>query len=337
MKYYIEKCLNNEHLTIEEASQALDTIMSGGATDAQIAGLLVALRAKGETVDEIIGFARTMREKAIKINIEDDNAVDLCGTGGDGTNTFNISTVASFVVAGAGITVAKHGNRSVSSQCGSADLLTALGVNIDIEPEKVRRAINTIGIGFLFAPKFHPAMKHASKARTDLGIKSIFNMLGPITNPASVQKQVIGTYSPTVAQKLAHALSSLGSEHACVLHSHDGADEITLSSTTSIFEVKRGTVAEVYNISADTFGVRNAPLRVLQTKSKEENISIALSVLRNEQSPARDVVIVNAAYGIYVSGKAKSIGEATMAAQESLQSGRALQKLQQLIDFTNAV
>lgn len=337
MKYFIEKCLNKEHLSTEEAAQALDTIMSGNATDAQIAGFLVALRAKGETPEEIIGFAQTMREKSVKIGIDDPDAIDMCGTGGDGAGTFNISTVASFVVAGAGVTVAKHGNRSVSSQCGSADLLAALGVKIDLEPEKVAEAVNAIGIGFLFAPKFHPAMKHAAKARTELGIKSIFNMLGPITNPGLVKKQVIGTYHPTVAQKLASAVTKLGAEHVCVLHSHDGTDEITLSNPTAVYEVKEGKFVGSYDVTAETFGLQRSPFHTLKTSTKEQNVAIALSVLRNEPSPARDVVIANAAYGIYVSGKVRTIAEATTAARESLESGKALQKLEQLITFTNAV
>ncbi|MFN0158770.1 MAG: anthranilate phosphoribosyltransferase, partial [Bacteroidota bacterium] len=194
MKQYIEACLSGKGLTTEEAASALEQIMSGQATDAQIAGLLVALRFKGETVEELVGFAQTMREKSIKIRVDDPDAIDIVGTGGDGKGTFNISTVVAFVVAGAGVTVAKHGNRSVSSQCGSADVLAALGVNIQTNPQMVEHCINKIGIGFLFAPMFHPAMKHASRSRTELGVRTIFNMLGPITNPAGVRRHVIGAY-----------------------------------------------------------------------------------------------------------------------------------------------
>jgi anthranilate phosphoribosyltransferase len=192
MKQHIEKCLSGKHLTVDEASSALDTIMTGQATDSQIAGLLIALRAKGETVDELVGFARTMREHSVKVSIEDPDAIDMCGTGGDCSGTFNISTVASFVAAGAGVTVAKHGNRSVSSQSGSADVLTALGVNIQCSPETVQACINRIGIGFLFAPLYHPAMRYAAKPRTELGVRSIFNIVGPLTNPAGVKRQLIG-------------------------------------------------------------------------------------------------------------------------------------------------
>ncbi|HOV99447.1 MAG TPA: anthranilate phosphoribosyltransferase [Bacteroidota bacterium] len=336
MKYFIEKCLNNEHLTTSEAADALDTIMSGNATDIQIAGLLIALRSKGETVDELVGFAKMMRSKAIPIAIEDPDAIDMCGTGGDGAGTFNISTVASFVVAGAGVTVAKHGNRAVSSHCGSADLLSSLGVKIDLEPEKVAESINKIGIGFLFAPKFHPAMKYAAKARTELGVKTIFNILGPITNPCGVKKQLIGTFNPEIAQKIAHALLPLGSDHACVVYNYDGVDEITLSNVTSVFEVKDGTREKVYKVSPETFGMRKQTLQHVKTSGKEENVKIAMSVLKNEPSSARDVVVANAAYGIYVSGKAKSVDNGIAMAQESLESGRAYQKLQQLIDFSNA-
>ncbi|RPJ49585.1 MAG: anthranilate phosphoribosyltransferase, partial [Methanobacteriota archaeon] len=206
MKTYIEKCLAGEHLSVDEASGALSMIMTGQATDSQIAGLLIALRAKGETVDELVGFARTMREHAVHVHIDDPDAIDMCGTGGDGLRTFNISTVSSFVVAGAGVTVAKHGNRSVSSQSGSADVLMALGVNIQCPPETVQACINRIGIGFFFAPLFHPAMKFAAKPRTELGVRSIFNMVGPLTNPAGVKRQLIGVYQLRITSLLAGAL-----------------------------------------------------------------------------------------------------------------------------------
>ena len=246
MKYYIEKCLHGEHLTTEEASRALEIIMSGSATDVQIAGLLVALRAKGETIDEIVGFAQTMRSKSVRISVDDSAAIDMCGTGGDGSGTFNISTVASFVAAGAGITVAKHGNKSVSSRCGSADVLVELGVKIDLTPEKAAESINSIGIGFLFAPMFHPSMKFAGKARTELGIQTIFNILGPLTNPAGVGRQLIGTFNKRTAEKLAHASHSLGSHHVCVVYSREGVDEVILSGTTSVHEMRRENPVESY-------------------------------------------------------------------------------------------
>ncbi|HEX9006002.1 MAG TPA: anthranilate phosphoribosyltransferase, partial [Bacteroidota bacterium] len=236
IKAHMEKVLSGEHLSTDEAAAALETIMTGEATDVQIAGLLVALRANGESVDELVGFARTMRLHAVRVRLEDPDAIDMCGTGGDGRGTFNISTVASFVAAGAGVTVAKHGNRSVSSRSGSADVLAALGVNISLPPERVEACINEVGIGFLFAPLFHPAMKHAGKARAELATRTIFNMLGPLTNPAGVRRQLIGAYSARVAGQLACALQRLGALKACVVHSEDGMDEISAAAGTRMFE-----------------------------------------------------------------------------------------------------
>jgi anthranilate phosphoribosyltransferase len=334
MKYYIEKCLHGEHLTTEEASRALDIIMSGSATDVQIAGLLVALRAKGETIDEIVGFAQTMRLKSVRISVDDSAAIDMCGTGGDGSGTFNISTVASFVAAGAGITVAKHGNRSVSSRCGSADVLAELGVKIDLSPEKAAESINSIGIGFLFAPMFHPSMKFAGKARTELGIQTIFNILGPLTNPAGVGRQLIGTFNKRTAEKLAHATHSLGSHHVCVVHSREGVDEVVLSGTTSVHEMRRENPMESYEVHAGTFRLPSHVLDGLKSSGKEENARIALQVLKGEPSCARDVVVANAAFGLYVSGKVENIIDGVAAAEESIDSGRALQKLNHLVDFS---
>jgi anthranilate phosphoribosyltransferase len=335
MKTHIEKCLAGEHLTVEEASSALSAIMTGQATDAQIAGILIALRAKGETVDELVGFARTMREHGIKLHIEDPNAIDMCGTGGDGLGTFNISTVASFVVAGAGVTVAKHGNRSVSSQSGSADVLAALGVNIQCSAETVQSCINRIGIGFLFAPLFHPAMKHAAKPRLELGVRSIFNMVGPLTNPAGVKRQLVGVYKAQVAPLLAGALQKLGAEKACVVHSDDGLDEVTLSGGTVVQEVNRNEPPKEYRLQPDDFGLPQYSLESLHGGDKNINAAITLEVLQGKKSPARDVVIANAALGIYIGGKAKTIIEGNQKAEESINSGKALEKLQKLIQSTN--
>jgi anthranilate phosphoribosyltransferase len=336
MKTHIEKCLTGEHLTVEEASQALGKIMTGQATDSQIAGLMVALRAKGETIDELVGFARTMREHSVKLKIEDPDAIDMCGTGGDGLGTFNISTVASFVVAGAGITVAKHGNRSVSSQSGSADVLTALGVNIQCPPEKVQTCVNQVGIGFLFAPLFHPAMKHAAKPRNELGVRSIFNMVGPLTNPAGVKRQLIGVYQPHVAPILAGALQKLDAKKACVVHSDDGMDEVTLSGKTLVHEVNRNQPLKEYRLQPEDFGLPGYSLQYLHGGDKNINAAITLELLQGQTGPARDVVIANAAMGIYIAGKAATIQEGKQKAQESLDSGRALEKLQHLIHSTNS-
>jgi anthranilate phosphoribosyltransferase len=335
MKTYIEKCLSGEHLTIDEASSALAKIMNGQATDTQIAGLMIALRAKGETVDELVGFARTMRKHGVKISIEDPNAIDMCGTGGDGLGTFNISTMASFVVAGAGVTVAKHGNRSVSSQSGSADVLTSLGVNVQCSAEIVKECINSIGIGFMFAPLFHPAMKHAAKSRTELGIRSFFNMIGPLTNPAGVKRQLIGVYQPRVAPLLAGALQKLGAKKACVVHSDDGLDEVTLSGGTIVHEVDGNEPLKEYRLQPKDFGFSQCSLESLRGGDKEHNAKISLEVLKGTTGSARNVVIANAALGIYIGGKAKTIIEGKQKAEESINSGKALEKLQQLIQYTN--
>lgn len=335
MKTHIEKCLSGEHLTIDEASCALGKIMTGQATDIQIAGLLIALRAKGETIDEVVGFARTMREHSIKLTIEDPNAIDMCGTGGDGTGTINISTIASFVVAGAGVTVAKHGNRSVSSKSGSADVLTELGVNIQCSPETTQNCINCNGIGFLFAPLFHPAMKYAGKARTELGVRSIFNMLGPLTNPAGVKRQLIGVYQSGVSQKVAGALQKLGAERACVVHSDDGMDEVTLAGGTKVHEVNKNQQIKEYRLQPKDFGLPHHSIEELRGGDKSANAKIALYILKGNKSPGRDVVIANAALGIYISGKVANLQEGKQKAEESIDSGKAFEKLQQLIKFTS--
>lgn len=334
MKRFIEMCLNGQDLTPDEASGALELIMTGQATDSQTAGLLVALRAKGETVNEIVGFARTMRQRAIRINVEDENAIDLCGTGGDGLSTFNISTIAAFVAAGAGVTVAKHGNRSVSSRSGSADVLTALGMNIQLSPARTEECINKIGVGFLFAPLYHPAMKFAAKPRAELGVRTIFNMVGPLTNPAGVQRQLVGTYHEKVAANLAGALEQLEASKACVVHSGDGMDEVTISGETRVLEVTRDNVMQAYSVSPGLFGLDTRPLSSIRGGDEKENAAIARKVLNGETGAARDVVLANAAFGIYVSGKALDIRHATEMATDSLDSGRARTKLQKLLEYS---
>jgi anthranilate phosphoribosyltransferase len=335
MKQFIEKCLEGENLTTEEASSALELIMTDQASDAQIAGLLVALRAKGETVDELVGFARTMREKSVKVRADDPHAIDMCGTGGDGLGTFNISTLASLVAAGAGVTVAKHGNRSVSSRSGSADLLRALGVNISIPPERAGMCLNVVGVGFLFAPLFHPAMKFAAKPRAELGVRTIFNLLGPITNPAGVRKQLVGTYRKEAASRIAEALSRLSTERACVVHSDSGMDEVAVSGKTSVFEVNGDSPTKSYTVSASTFGLPDQPGSSVIGGTPEDNAQIALRVLGRHRGPHRDVVVANAAVGIYVAGKAKDLAEGSAMAVESIDSGRAMQTLKRLVEYTN--
>jgi anthranilate phosphoribosyltransferase len=336
MKTQIEKCLSGSDLTVEESSLALDMILTGKATEAQIGGLLVALRAKGETVNELVGFAQILRERGVRMNIDDPDAIDMCGTGGDGLGTFNISTVSSFVVAGAGVTVAKHGNKSVTSKSGSADVLTALGVNVQCSSETVQTCINRIGIGFLFAPLFHPAMKHVAKTRMELGVRSIFNMLGPLINPAGVRRQLIGTYHPIAMHLLAGALRELGAIKACIVHSDDGMDEVTLSGSTGILEVNGGGEISAYKIDPIDFGLPQRSIESIQGGNKEINAAIAVSVLQGEASPARDVVVANAAMGLYVAGKAATLSEGKDMAVESIDSGRAMGKLNQLITLTSA-
>ncbi len=286
-------------------------------------------------MDELVGFARTMREHAVKLKIEDPDAIDMCGTGGDGLGTFNISTIASFVVAGAGVTVAKHGNRSVSSQSGSADVLTVLGVNIQCSAETTQACINRIGIGFLFAPLFHPAMKYAAKPRMELGVRSIFNMVGPLTNPAGVRRQLVGAYRPEITPMLANALQKLGAERACVVHSDDGMDEVTLSSGTSVQEVNKNEQLREYHLQPKDFGLPQHALDSLRGGDKNANATIALEVLKGKNNAARDVVVANAALGMYVSGKVHTVMEGKQKAEESISSGRAIEKLQQLIQYTN--
>ena len=335
MKQYIEKCLAGEHLSVSEASAALELVMTNQASDIQIAGLLIALRAKGESPDELVGFARTMRDRAVRITPADPDAIDMCGTGGDGMGTFNISTVASLVAAGAGVTVAKHGNRSVSSKCGSADLFAAFGVNIQSPPERMLECLETIRIGFLFAPLYHPAMKFAGKARVELGVRTIFNMLGPIINPAGVRKQVIGAYREDVAEMLAGALKKLDTTRACVLHSSDGMDEVTMAGETRVFDVSENGPLRSYSVNPSDFGLPKSSVEAVRGGTSEENKAIALSILRKERSAARDVVLANAAIGIYVAGKAGTLKEGVAKAAESIDSGNALQTLNRFIEMTN--
>lgn len=335
MREFIGKCLAGDSLTTDEAASALDLIMTNQASDAQIAGFLVALCAKGETVDEIVGFAQTMRQHSVKIRAADSDAIDMCGTGGDGLGTFNISTVATFVAAGAGVTVAKHGNRGASSPSGSADVLEALGVKVQLPPDKVENCLNTVGVGFLFAPLFHPAMKSVSKVRTELRVRTIFNILGPITNPAGVKRQLIGTYSRSVASGLAEALAHLDTHRACVVHSDDGMDEVSLSCNTAVFDVNGDRSVRSYVVSAEQFGLRNLNGASLKGGTSTENAATALRILNGEQSPQREVVIANAAFGIHISGKAATLEQGARMAEESIDSKRALHVLEHLVEFTN--
>jgi anthranilate phosphoribosyltransferase len=346
----IQKVVDGKDLSRIEAKQVMAEIMDGAATPAQIAALIAALRMKGETIDEITGCAEAMREKALRIdvkrsrlvnidreeiNIDEETILDTCGTGGDGTNTFNISTTTAFVVAGAGVTVAKHGNRSVSSQCGSADVVQALGVNIDISSEKVKGCVERIGIGFLFAPLFHSAMKHAIGPRREIGIRTIFNVLGPLTNPARANVQVLGVYKPELTEVMARVLRNLGARAAMVVHGKQSYDEITITGETKISELKGGRI-RTYAVKPEDFGMKRAPLSAIKGGDAAANAEIILGILNGKKGPRRDVVLLNAAAALKVAGRAKNLDAGILLAAESIDSGAALRKLELLIRESNA-
>jgi len=334
IKKAIQKVAEQEHLSVAEARSAAEEIMSGTACDAEIAGLLMGLKLKGETAEEVEGFARVMREKSTKVVCRKNTLVDTCGTGGDGLNTFNVSTVAGIVAAGAGCRVAKHGNRSVSSSCGSADILQSLGVNIDISPETMAESIDQANFGFLFAPRLHSAMKYAMNTRKALGVRTIFNMLGPVTNPAGVKRQLIGVYSDDIAFVIAETLKKLGSEHVVIVHSRDGLDEISVSSLTNVVELKDGEIFS-REIKPSDFGFSDASLNDLKGEGPEKNAEIALSILNGEKGARRDFVLINAGAVIYVSGHAESVREGILMAEDSIDSGKAIKVLNDLKKITN--
>ena len=325
----IQKVVDGENLTEHETVDTMNEIMSGEATPAQVASFITALRIKGETIEEITGAARVMREKSTKIHTKHPFAVDTCGTGGDGSHSFNISTTAAFVVAGTEIPVAKHGNRAASSQSGSADVLKALGVNIEIGPEQVGACIDDVGIGFLFAVALHGAMRHAIGPRQEIGIRTIFNALGPLTNPAGAQAQVLGVYAPTLTESLANVLKNLGSQRAFVVHGEDGLDEITTTTTTQVSELVGGEV-NTYTLDPTELGIPAAQPSDLKGGTPEENAEITLSILGGDKGPKRDIVLLNAAAAIVAGGKATDIAAGLAVAAESIDSGRALEKLEGL-------
>jgi len=331
----IKKAVEGINLTREEARSAMETIMNGEATDAQISGFLVAMRLKGETVEEIASFTRVMREKATHIDAGTTHVLDTCGTGGDGTHTFNISTVSAFVAAGAGITVAKHGNRSVSSKCGSADVIKELGINIDILPEKVSECLKKVGIAFLFAPKLHASMKYAIGPRRELGIRTFFNILGPMTNPAGAKRQLIGVYSKELVETVAGVLANLGSERAFIVHGNDGLDEITTISETYIAEVKNGNVV-TYSISPEDFGIKKASLTDIEGGDTSENAAIFTSLFSGETGPKRDIVVLNSAFAICAGGGADTPEEGLKIAEKSIDSGAAMAKYEALRELSNS-
>lgn len=320
-------------LTAKQAKRVMNAIMEGQATDAQIAGLLIALRLKGETVDEITGFAQAMRDKSVQVPATAPSLIDVCGTGGDGRGTFNVSTTVSFVAAGAGCAVAKHGNRSVSSRCGSADVFEALGVRLDLPPEAVGRCIDEVGIGFLYAPRLHPAMKHAIGPRRDLGIRTVFNLLGPLTNPARADVQLLGVYDATLIEPLAKVLQALGCRSACVVHGGGGMDELSTLGPNRVARLMDGHI-ELSVLDATSLGLPAASIADLEGGSAEENADILREVLGGQTGPKRDVVLLNAACVLVAAGRAKGFPEGLATAAESIDSGAALGRLDGLMAMT---
>lgn len=341
-------------LTQDEAESAMHVIMRGDAEPEETAAFLMGLRTRGETLDELIGFTRVMREYAVPVELEDPHAIDLCGTGGDSTGTFNISTGAALVCAGAGVTVAKHGNRSVSSMCGSADVLAALGVNVELKKDGVERCLDRAGIAFIFAPLFHPAMRHVMPVRRKLGVRTFFNILGPMCNPAGVTRQLIGAFDIETSQTMVSVLEQLDAHHIIAVHSDDGMDEVSLSAETTVFEYNDsdrraggfGYLADVdlpedqlstkgRQVSPETFGIGRSPLEQLRGGSADENARILASILDGDEGPWRDVVVLNAAFGLHVSGKFSGMDDCFAAARESIDSGAARERLEQLIEASH--
>ncbi len=329
----LNKIVQRDNLTEEEMSKMIADIFSGHITDAQIGAMMAALATKGETFEELAGAAKAMRRKAKRIQSSAATVVDTCGTGGDGAQTFNISTTTAFVVAGCGVTVAKHGNRSVSSQCGSADLLEVLGVKLDTAPEIVEEAVGEIGIGFLFAPLYHGAMKYAAKPRKEVGLRSIFNMLGPLTNPAAANCQLLGVYAPDLTEMFAQALKLLGTKRAFVVHGHDGLDEISVCAATRVSELKEGLI-RTYDIHPEQFFGEQADPEALSGGNPETNASITTAILKGEEGPKRNVVLLNASAALVAAGKAEDFQEGIRMAQEAIDEGRAMEKLDALVAFT---
>ncbi len=350
IKEMIQKVVKREDLTEDEMVGVMDHIMEGKTTDAQIGAFITALRMKGETIAEITGAARVMRAKAVpirvseetvdvdrdEINVDQETIVDTCGTGGDGTNTFNVSTTTAFVAAGGGLKVAKHGNRSVSSQCGSADVLEALGVNLDVTTEVVEACVRDVGIGFLFTPKLHGAMKYAIGPRREVGIRSVFNVLGPLTNPAKANVQILGVYDPGLTSVLAEVLKRLGSTSAMVVFGEGSFDEITITGPTQVSELRDGTIRN-YRIEPEDFGMTRAGIADIKGGDAKENAAIVREVLDGASGPRRDMVLLNAGATFYAASKAPDIQGGITLAAESIDSGTARQSLERLIERTNQV
>jgi anthranilate phosphoribosyltransferase len=322
-------------LTEEEAGAAMRDILCGEATHAQLGAFLIALRLKGETVDEIAGMASVMREHALRVNV-DGPLLDTCGTGGDGQGTFNVSTTAAFVAAGAGARIAKHGNRAMTSGCGSADVLEALGAKIDLSPEHVAECIKRTGFGFMFAQVFHPAMKHAAGPRRELGVRTVFNILGPLTNPAGAHHQLLGVARPEIAQKMAAALQRLESRHALVVHGSDGVDELSISSSSTVHEVRDGSLRE-YSVSPADAGLSASPSSAIRGGTPPQNAAVLKSVLQGERGAVRDVVVLNSGAALVAAGLAQDLKGGAILAQESIDSGAAGRKLEEWVKLTQTL
>jgi anthranilate phosphoribosyltransferase len=343
----VRTLVDRRDLTRIEAAAAMEAIMSGGATSAQIAAFLTALRMKGETVEELIGFAQVMRQKAAKIRTHGEEVaaltgtdremlIDTCGTGGDATGTFNVSTATAFVVAGAGLRVAKHGNRSVSSMCGSADVVETLGISLELTPQQVGRCVDEVGIGFLYAPLLHTAMKHVMPARREMGIRTVFNMLGPLTNPASANAQVIGVYAAPLTEPLARVLAELGTVRAFVVHGADSLDEISNTGESRVSEVREGMV-KTFTVRPEDFGIPRASIEDLRGGDREQNAQIIRGVLDGEPGPRRDIVLMNAAAALVAGGKGRDLKDGVTLAAHSIDTHAARAKLEDLIGFSRAL
>jgi len=336
MTKVLDKLIRRHDLTRAEAMALMRSIMSGEFTDVQVAGVLVGLRAKGETVDEIAGFAGAMREQLVPVPLRTNGAVDTCGTGGDGRGTFNVSTATAIVAAGMGITVAKHGNRAVSSKCGSADVLEALGVNISLEPVKISRLIDRAGIGFLFAPAHHPAMKHAATARRELGLRTVFNVLGPLTNPAGVKRQLVGVFDPALTETVARVLQALGSECVYAVHGADGSDEVSTTGPTRVSALSDGNV-RTYQFEPASVGVAQSIPGDIAGGTAAENAAMIEQILDGAAGPRRDAVVVNAAFTAMAAGKVETVEEGVALSGEAIDSGRAREKLESLRRISNEI
>jgi anthranilate phosphoribosyltransferase len=336
IKEAIETIVSGSSLSFEEAAGVMEEVMSGEATPAQIAALATALRLKGETVDEISGLASVMRAKAVPVKA-DPPLIDTCGMGGDNSQTFNISTAVALVAAGAGLRVAKHGNRAMSSRCGSADVLEALGVKIDLGPEAVAECIAKVGIGFMLAPIFHPAMRFAHAPRREIGIRTVFNILGPLTNPARAEFQVIGVPTPELGTKVAQALHRLGTRRALVVHGADGLDEISIGAKSLVWEVKESGVSPPFEVSPQELGFKEAGLNEIRGGTPQHNAQVLRHILGGERDAKRDVVAINAAAALVVGGKAADLREGARLAEEVIDSGRALEKLSALVTLSQSL